>query len=86
MLLGNVLQRLELPCRHGARTNISNPALLDDIVQSLHDLLSRCASVQAMDLENVDVCAQSLHALLYGVEDVLATQADFIDRLAVIDR
>ena len=57
MLLSNVLQSLKLPCCHGAGTDISNPALFDDIVQSLHDLLSRRAPVQAMNLENIDVCA-----------------------------
>jgi hypothetical protein len=72
VLLGNILQRLELPGSHRASTNVSDPALLNNIVQSLHDLLPGCASVQAMDLEYIDVRAEPLHALLHRIEDMLA--------------
>jgi hypothetical protein len=37
-----------------------------------------------MDLENVDVCPEPLHARLYGVKDVLPTQADLIYNFAVV--
>jgi hypothetical protein len=39
-----------------------------------------------MDLEDVDVCAKSLHALLYRVEDVLAAETDLVDGLTVVGR
>jgi hypothetical protein len=86
MLLSNILQRLELPGRHGRGTDVANPALLYDIVESLHNLLPRGVAVQTMDLEDVDVCAKSLHALLYRVEDVLAAETDLVDGLTVVGR
>jgi hypothetical protein len=85
MLLRNVLERLELPCSHRTGTNVPYPALLDDIVQRLHDLLPWCASIQAVDLEDIDVRTQSLDALLHRIKDVLATQANLVHRFAVID-
>jgi hypothetical protein len=57
MLLCNVLQRLELPSCHGAGANVADPALLNDVVQGLHDLLPWGASVQTVDLENINVGA-----------------------------
>lgn len=84
VLFRNILQSLELPGGHGTRTNIPHPALLDDIVQCLHYLLSGCVAVQTMDLQDIDVGAQSLHALLDRVEDVLAAQTDSVDHVAVV--
>jgi hypothetical protein len=84
MLLRNVLQRLKFPSRHRAGTNVSDPAFLDDIVQSLHDLLPWRASIQAVDLKYVNICAQSLDTLLHCIENVLPAQADFVNRLAIV--
>lgn len=84
ILLGNVLQRLELPRCHRTCANIPDPALLNDIVQSLHDLLSRCIAVQAVDLKHIDICAETLDALLDGIEDVLAAETNLVDHLAIV--
>jgi hypothetical protein len=84
ILLRNVLQRLELPCRHRTCANVSHPALLNDIVERLHDFFAWCVAVQTVDLQDVDVCAQSLDTLLHSIEDVLAAQADFVHGLAVV--
>ena len=84
VLLGNVLERLELPRRHRTCANVPDPALLNDIVQSLHDLLSRCVTVQAVDLKHIDICAETLDALLDGIEDVLAAETDLVDHLAIV--
>lgn len=86
MLLSNILQCLKLPRSHRAGANIPDPTLLDDVVQRLHDLLPRCAAIQAMDLQHVDVCAQALDALLYRIEDVLPTETNLVDGLAVVRR
>lgn len=84
VLLSNVLQCLELPRRHRASTDVSNPPLLNDIVQRFHDLLSRCAAVETVDLQYVDVRAESLNALLDSVEDVLAAEADLVDHFTIV--
>lgn len=84
MLIRDILQCLEFPRCHRAGANISHPTLLNDIVQSLHDFLSWRLSVQAMDLEDIDVRAQSLDALLYCIEDVLAAQTDLVHILAFV--
>jgi hypothetical protein len=86
VLLGNVLQRLELPRRHRTCANVPDPTLLNDIVQGLHDLLSRCVTVQAVDLEHIDICAETLDALLDGIEDVLAAETNLVDHLAIVYR
>lgn len=84
ILFGNVLQRLELPRRHGTSTDVPDPALLNNIVECLHNLLPRRATIEAVDLQNIDVCAEALDALLDSVEDVFAAEADLVDHLAII--
>jgi len=86
ILLSDVLQRLELPRSHRAGANVPDPALLNDVVERLHNFLPRCIAVQAMDLEDVDVRAQALHTLLHRIEDVLPAQANRVDSLAVVCR
>jgi hypothetical protein len=84
VLLGNILQRLELPGSHRASTNVPHPALLDDVVEGLHDLFPWCFAVQAVDLEDVDVRTQPLNALLDGVEDVFPAQPHLVHCVAVV--
>lgn len=86
VLFRNILQRLELPRRHRARADVPDPALLHNVVERLHDLLSRCVTVQAVDLQDVDICAEPLNALLHGIEDVLAAEPNLVDHLTVINR
>lgn len=86
ILLSNVLQRLKFPRRHRAGTDVSNPALLHNIIQRLHDLLPWGAAVQPVDLQNIDVCTQALYALLDSVEDVFAAKTDLVDHVAIIGR
>lgn len=37
-----------------------------------------------MDLKNVDVRPQSLHAPIHGIEDMLPAKTDLIDHLAIV--
>ena len=66
ILLGDVLQSLELPCRHlsyvsagfylplantyTASTYVTNLTTLNNVVQGPHDLLSRRVPIQPMNL------------------------------------
>lgn len=86
VFLGNVLQSLELPRRHRTCANVPDPTLLNNIVQGLHDLLSRCVTVQTVNLKHIDVCAETLDTLLDGIEDVLAAETNLVDHLAIVYR
>lgn len=86
VLLRDVLQRLEFPRSHGAGADVPNPALLDNIVQRLHDLFPRGIAVQAVDLQDIDVCAEALDALLHSIEDMFAAESNLIDHLAIVGR
>lgn len=55
-----------------ASTDIPHLAALNHIVQSLHDLLARRLAVQTVDLQHVDVRAETLDAGVDRVEDMLA--------------
>jgi hypothetical protein len=39
-----------------------------------------------VDLEHIDICAETLDALLDGIEDVLAAKTDLVDHLAIVYR
>ena len=86
VLFSNVLQRLEFPRRHRTCANVPDPTLLNNIIQGLHDLLSRCVTVQAVDLKHIDICAETLDALFDGIKDVLATETDLVDHPAIVCR
>lgn len=84
VLLSNVLQCLELPRCHRASTDIPNPALLNNIVERLHDLLPWRTTVKTVDLQDVDIRAEALDALLDRVEDVLTAETNLVDHFAVV--
>ena len=101
VLLCDVLERLELPCRHGGGADIADFARLDNVIESFHDLLAGCVAVEAVDLEDlvlsaslllresegfayVNVRAQPLNTAVNSIKNMLATQADLIDPVAVI--
>jgi hypothetical protein len=69
---------------YGTSSNVSDFPALNYIVESAHDFLTRSVAVQPVDLQNVDVGAQSLHAGVHGVEDVLPRQPNTVDPVAVI--
>lgn len=71
---------------HRARTNVPHPALLHHVVQRLHDLLPGRIPVQSVDLQHIDVCPQTLDALLHSIEDMLARQTNLVHELAVVCR
>ena len=80
MLLCSILQLLELIGPHGACTNVSDLAGLDEIVQSFHSLLWLHSWVVAVDLEQVDVVGvQALQACIHGIEDGLSRKATLVD-------
>jgi hypothetical protein len=82
----NILQRLELPRCHRTRANVSHLPALYHVIQRLHDFFSWRISVQAMDLQNVNICAQSRDTRIHRIEDVLSRQALTVDHIAVIGR
>lgn len=67
-----------------AGTDVPHFATFYHVVQRFHHLLSRGIPVQAMDLQDVDVCAQSLYAVVHRIEDVLPRQSDLVHQLAVV--
>jgi hypothetical protein len=84
VVLRSVLECPELPASHRACTDVPHLALFNDVVERLHDLFSRCVAIQTVDLQYIDICAQSLHAFLDRVKDVLVAQPDLVDHVAVI--
>ena len=67
-----------------ASTDVPNLPALDNVVQRLHDLLARGIPVQTVDLQYIDVRAQTFHAGVDGIEDMLARQAGTVDKGAVV--
>lgn len=65
-------------------TKVPNFSALDNIVQCLHDLLAWRLSVQPVNLQYINVCAQTLDAGIDSVENMLSRQAGAIDPRAVI--
>lgn len=76
--------KLDNMMTYRAGTDVSDLSALNDIVESLHDLLARCAPIQAVDLQDVDVCAQTFDASIDGVKDVLAREAHTVDECSVV--
>lgn len=64
--------------------DIPNLPTLDDVIQRPHDLLARSLAIQSMDLQYVDVRAQTGDTGIDGVEDVLPREADAVDETAVV--
>lgn len=54
-----------------ARAQVPNPSLLDNIVKGFHDFLPRSLSIEPVDLQHVDVSAESFYACFNCVKDVL---------------
>lgn len=82
----DVLQLLELPRRHAGRTDVPNFPRLDHIVQGAHDLLPRRRTVQAVDLQDIDVGAQPRDALVDGIDDVFPAESHTVQHVVVVDR
>lgn len=66
------------------RTNIPNLPTIDNIIQRPHDLLARRLAIQAVNLQDINVGAQTLDTGVDSVEDVFARQADAVDPGAVV--
>jgi hypothetical protein len=69
-----------------ASTDIADLTTLDNIIQSLHDFLAGSVAVQTVNLEHIDVCAETLDASINGIEDVLARQTDTVDKVTFVTR
>ena len=70
---GYVLQSLELPSIHSARSDVSGLAGLDHVVKGLHDFLHRRKWVKPVDLVEVNIVeAKTLQAVVDFGHDVLA--------------
>lgn len=66
-------------------TDISCQPHFDNIVQCLHYLFSWDICIHTLDLEDIDVRAQSFDARLYRIKNVLAGQSDSIHHPAIVD-
>lgn len=70
---------------HRARTNVADPSLLDDIVESAHDFFVWDIWVQTMDLKDINKGPKPLHTGLYSVEYMFAGESDTVDKATIID-
>lgn len=55
MFFGDIVVLGELPCPHGAGTNVPDLAAADKIVERAHGFFGRSVRVVAVDLEEVNV-------------------------------
>ena len=60
---------------HRAGTDVANFSTLHDVVERLHNFLRRRLLVEPVDLQNVDVGAQTSDTSIDSIEDVLARKA-----------
>ena len=65
-------------------TNISHLPAFNNIIESLHNFLPRRLPIQPVDLQYINVRAQSGNAGVHSVEDMLARQADSVDEVVVV--
>lgn len=70
---------------HRAGTDVPDLAAFDHVVQRLHNLFHWHVTIQAVELKNINVRAQSRHAGVNRIEDMLPRQAALVDPLAVIN-
>jgi hypothetical protein len=80
-----VLKFLEFPGSHAGCSNVPDFARLHHIVQGTHYLLARNASVEPVDLENVDICTKARYTFIDSVNDMLAAKANLIEQVAIVD-
>lgn len=72
------LHQLELPCPTTAHAHIPDPALLHNIMQSLHSLLNRGFRVKSMELQDINVFElKSFKRVLDRSEDPLGHQLSY---------
>lgn len=69
-LLRRIVQQCKLPGTHAARPDVANLPALNQVVESLHNLLGWSLRIEAMDLQEVDVVgAETLQRRVDSVED-----------------
>jgi len=68
-----------------ASTNVPNLSTLHDIVQGSHNFLSGGVTIQSMDLQDIDICAQPGNTLVHCIENVLPAQSNLIDHISIIN-
>lgn len=71
-------------CTYRACTDVSNFSTFNDIVQCPHNFGPGRLAIQSVDLQDINVCAETCHACIHGIEDVLSGQAYLIDIPSVI--
>lgn len=69
-----------------AGTKVPNLSALNNIVKRLHDLLARSLPVQSVDLQHIDICAETFDASIDCIENVLARQTGTVDKETVVGR
>ena len=84
ILLRYVLQHLELPSCHRTRPNVPDLPALYYIVKRLHNLFFRGLAVQSVDLQHIDICAQSFHTRIDRIEDMLSAESDLVHIRAIV--
>lgn len=63
---------------HRAGTNVTDLAALNNIVEGLHNLLGGHVTIHPVDLEHVNVSAETLNTTVHGLEDMLPREADLV--------
>jgi hypothetical protein len=67
-------------------TEVPNLSTLDNVVQCLHDLLARRLPVQSVDLQDIDICAETLNASINRIKDMLARKTGTVNKWTVVSR
>ena len=84
VLLGQILELLELPGCHRTRANVAHPATFNHIVEGTHNLLFGRITIQAMNLKNINIRSQTPDTSFNGIKDVFARESYTIHHSAII--
>jgi hypothetical protein len=69
---------------YAASADVSDFSTLDDIVQSSHDLLPWRIPVQSVNLEHINVSAQSSNTSIDSIENMLSAQTHSVHHFAIV--
>src|SRR6478735_646662 len=85
-LLGRQLcQRIIWPrSTYRAGTNIANLSTFNYIIECFHNLLWRNITIHSVNLQNIDVGAQSFDTLIHCIKNVLSREADSVDARTIV--
>ena len=67
-----------------ACANVSDFSTFNNIVQCPHNFGPRRFPIHSVNLQDIDVGAETCHACINGIEDVLAGKPDLIDSFPLV--